>query len=397
MYKQMFFYVMIILIMLLFGVNIQAQTISFNPDSGVVEVGEILDVNIFVTKGTEAITSVQAYVTLNGPLELVNGVDGIVFDPLWNLVGRKVVNGNLLELAAASSSGGCIGDKCKFASFNLRGTGEGSASLIFVRDKTIALDIFNNSVLSDFTDGYYTVAVAPVIDEQPTNARVCEGAAAKFHVAASGTPSLIYQWLKNAIELNNGENISGADSDELIINPVEEDDLGNYSCRVSNVAGSVMSDTASLSLKKKTVITTQPQDRNALDGEDVEFFIEADGEGELKYQWQKNRVNIEGEKSASLNLYDVSVSDEGAYRCKVEGDCGQVVVSDEADLKIVTSTPTPTATPSPTSTPTPTPTPTPEQHEFIDFLLGRTSTIPTDVNGDGKIDVGDLIWLIIND
>lgn len=68
-----------------------------------------------------------------------------------------------------------------------------------------------------------------------------------------------------------------------------------------------------------------------------------------------------------------------------------------------TSTPTPTPsatktpTPTPTKTPTPTPAPTPivTQQEYINYLLGKTTSKPSDYNEDGKIDIADLIKLIL--
>jgi len=40
--------------------------------------------------------------------------------------------------------------------------------------------------------------------------------------------------------------------------------------------------------------------------------------------------------------------------------------------------------------------PLPTQKELVDFLLGRTESLDGDLNGDGKIDVADLVWLILS-
>ncbi len=54
--------------------------------------------------------------------------------------------------------------------------------------------------------------------------------------------------------------------------------------------------------------------------------------------------------------------------------------------------------PTPTPSPTPTPTPTPPPLPFVlDYLLGKSESVGTDVNKDGNIDVGDLIKLILSD
>jgi len=63
-----------------------------------------------------------------------------------------------------------------------------------------------------------------------------------------------------------------------------------------------------------------------------------------------------------------------------------------------TPSPTPSPTATPTSTPTPTPTPTspPSRQELIDYLLDRAGGKGADMNGDGIIDIADVIHLVIN-
>jgi endonuclease/exonuclease/phosphatase family metal-dependent hydrolase len=57
-----------------------------------------------------------------------------------------------------------------------------------------------------------------------------------------------------------------------------------------------------------------------------------------------------------------------------------------------TQSPTPTPTPSPTLTPTPSPTQIPEPEEIVEYILGRTG-VAYDANGDGKVDIADVIFL----
>jgi len=83
---------------------------------------------------------------------------------------------------------------------------------------------------------------APVITNQPQNLTVSEGNNATFNVTATGTAPLNYQWRKN------GSNISGANSSSYTITSADAADAGTYSVAVSNSAGSVTSNNATLTV-----------------------------------------------------------------------------------------------------------------------------------------------------
>jgi predicted extracellular nuclease len=90
--------------------------------------------------------------------------------------------------------------------------------------------------------------VAPTITAQPTPQSVA-GGTATFSVTATGTAPLAYQWRKDAIDLVDGVNISGAQTATLIVANVTAADIGSYSVVVSNgVAPDATSDAAPLTL-----------------------------------------------------------------------------------------------------------------------------------------------------
>jgi len=88
----------------------------------------------------------------------------------------------------------------------------------------------------------YTVNQSPVITDQPDNVTVPAGQTATFLVSATGTAPLAYQWRKN------GANIAGATASAYTISAVQASDAGNYQVVVSNAAGSVVSETATLTV-----------------------------------------------------------------------------------------------------------------------------------------------------
>ena len=96
----------------------------------------------------------------------------------------------------------------------------------------------------------FTGSTAPVITNQPQNTTVFEGNVASFSVTATGTPPLSYQWRKNAV------NISGATSSTYVIPAATESDEGSYSVVVSNSAGSVTSNNATLTVNSANQLPT---------------------------------------------------------------------------------------------------------------------------------------------
>jgi N-acetylneuraminic acid mutarotase len=85
------------------------------------------------------------------------------------------------------------------------------------------------------------VVTAPSIISQPASVSVIAGASASFSVSAGGT-SPSYQWYKN------GSLISGATASSYTIPSPGALDAGNYTVFVYNTAGSVISNTATLTV-----------------------------------------------------------------------------------------------------------------------------------------------------
>lgn len=83
---------------------------------------------------------------------------------------------------------------------------------------------------------------APVITAQPQNITVPQGQNATFSVTASGTPAPTYQWRKGTT------NISGATSATYTITNVQASHAGSYNVVVTNSAGSVTSNNATLTV-----------------------------------------------------------------------------------------------------------------------------------------------------
>jgi hypothetical protein len=186
-------------------------------------------------------------------------------------------------------------------------------------------------------------AVAPSITTQPASQTVTAGQTATFSVAATGTAPLMYQWKKNNVAIS-GANSSGYTTPAT----ASSDDGAQFSVAVSNTAGSVSSNTATLTVSAAAVapsITTQPASQTVTAGQTATFSVAATGTAPLTYQWKKNGAAIASATSSSYTTPATTTSDSGApFTVTVSNSAGSatsstavLTVNAPATLQITTS------------------------------------------------------------
>jgi hypothetical protein len=169
----------------------------------------------------------------------------------------------------------------------------------------------------------------PFISTQPVSQSVKAGDTVQLSADADGTPPLNYQWQKDGVDLNNGGNISGAQTTSLKLSNVLGGDSGGYSVIVGNASGSVTSVVATLSVADPFIIT-RPVGQSVFIGQSAQFSVVAEGTPPLYYQWLKDGIslndggNISGAHSTTLTLDDVLVGDAGGYSVIVSTTSGSV-------------------------------------------------------------------------
>ncbi len=112
---------------------------------------------------------------------------------------------------------------------------------------------------------------APLIQIPPASQRIYTNSVAQFSVSVKGASPFFYNWLKNGINLTNGGNISGAQSNILTVMNLALTDSGDYSVAVSNSFGSITSQLAQLNVVVPTIADLQ------IDAFNNAYLVETNG------------------------------------------------------------------------------------------------------------------------
>ena len=174
-----------------------------------------------------------------------------------------------------------------------------------------------------------TVTSKPVITTQPKSQTVAEGGSAKFTVTATGATA--YQWQYRSSSSASWSNCSNGKSASLTVEAKAYRSGYQYRCQVSNAAGTTVSETATLTVVAKPVITTQPISKTAYADDTVRFTVKATGT-DLSYQWYYrtsssgswNKCSGTGAATASLSVEAKSYRNGYQYRCRVSNAAGEV-------------------------------------------------------------------------
>ena len=204
-----------------------------------------------------------------------------------------------------------------------------------------ALDVGNYHVIVSSSCGgpltssdvAMTVGTTTSITLQPTDEHKCDGNSVNFTITADGD-NLTYTWRKDGVDVFSGSNIFN-------LSGLDNTDVATYTCFVSGDCGNELSNPASLLVDDPIVINTQPINKDACPGSNVNFTVDASGTN-LSFQWEVNDgggyVDVLGATSQNLIINGVTLlgHDGNLYKCKITSPCGDQLYSDEVTLSILT-------------------------------------------------------------
>lgn len=187
-----------------------------------------------------------------------------------------------------------------------------------------------------------TGATLPTITTQPVGVTAAVGEDVSFNVVATaGSSSISYQWMLN------GAPISGATAATLSLSRVTSAQAGSYTVTLTTGAGSVTSNSATLTVNPASppAFATQPVSQSVTVGASVTFSVGVSGLPAPTLQWRKDGVNISGATSGSYTISSAAIADAGDYSVVATNASGSVT-SNLAKLSVTTPVVTPPPSPS---------------------------------------------------
>lgn len=226
------------------GIAIDASGNLYVSDSGNMTIRKVTPAGVVTTiAGTPG---VAGYADGTGAAAQFGSPRGLAVDGSGNIFVADAANNTIRKITPAGVVTTIAGAPNNFA--NAEGTGAGA---LFDVPVGVAVDGNGNVFVSTelgyiISKGAVANNIAPAITLQPASQTIATGSTVVFSTAATGLPAPTYQWSLNGTALSNGAGVSGAAGPTLVISGATEANAGTYSCAVTNSAGTVRTNSATL-------------------------------------------------------------------------------------------------------------------------------------------------------
>ncbi|CAB4070176.1 ROBO2 [Lepeophtheirus salmonis] len=154
-------------------------------------------------------------------------------------------------------------------------------------------------------------------------------------IPPAGLPTPVVRWKKNDeyLDLSSSHRILILASGTLKINPLEEDDAGQYQCSASNLAGTKETNPVHLKVLRPPSFVQSPRNMTVISGNDIILECVGDGDPSPKIIWTKGeRSDIDTNYEQTipgqgLKLRNIHPAQEGMYKCTATSPIGSTSAS----------------------------------------------------------------------
>ena len=167
------------------------------------------------------------------------------------------------------------------------------------------------------------VLIPPVIVTQPASINTNPNTTVFFTTSATGSDPVTYNWYKS----NNL--ISSSVNNLLYVFNTQSADLGNYYCVISNLVGSVTTNTVQLTLNNPLSIVSIPNNISFNNGQTLNVSLSCTGTTPITAQWRKDGVNckpssVYNNGSIPLLISNIQTVNSGIYDCILTNVVGSI-------------------------------------------------------------------------
>ncbi len=192
------------------------------------------------------------------------------------------------------------------------------------------------------------VVADAVITEQPADASIYIDEVATFHVGATSTGALSYQWqyLLPGTTTWRNTTMQGNTTDTMTVEGKISRNGYQYRCVITDANGlQVISDAVTFTVTEKPAITITSQPESAVVelGVNAVYTVVAEADAALSYQWQYllpgdttwRTTSMPGNQTAEMTVEGKLSRDGYQYRCVITDANGKKIISDVVSLTIL--------------------------------------------------------------
>lgn len=134
------------------------------------------------------------------------------------------------------------------------------------------------------------------------------------YLSVTGTKPISAYWRRNKVKFGS-DIITNSGNIPLTITDIPNVSTGSYDCVLSNIVGTITSNSFNIYVNERVDFTTQPISANILVNNPVTFSVATSGTTPITYQWYSTDGLISGQTLSYFTINSVEFSSQKKYWC----------------------------------------------------------------------------------